>query len=68
MSCQILSFPQELRPTLPTIVGNVGYLTLRARLEQIDALLRTGGVERHFVEFSLELWLANSARTPSATE
>jgi hypothetical protein len=68
MSCQIIPFPQELRPSLPTIVGNVDSLTLRERLEQIDALLRTGGVERHFVELSLELWQANSERTPSAIE
>jgi hypothetical protein len=68
MSCQFLPFPQELRPSLPTIVGNVDYLTLRARLEQIDALLRPSGVERNFVELSLELWQANSERTPSATE
>jgi hypothetical protein len=46
MSCQIIPFPQEFRPQLPTIVGNVDYLTLRQRLEQIDALLRTSGVEQ----------------------
>ncbi len=34
----------------------------------MDALLRTGGVERNFVEHSLELWLANSERTLSAIE
>ena len=43
MVCQIIPFPQELRPRLPTIVGNVDYLTLRQRLEQIDALLRQSG-------------------------
>ena len=48
MPCQIIPFPQELRPQLPTIVGNVDYLTLRQRLEQIDALLRESGVERDF--------------------
>jgi len=41
----MIPFPQELRPQLPTIVGNVDYLTLRQRLEQIDALLRDSGVE-----------------------
>jgi hypothetical protein len=45
MACQIIPFPQELRPQLPTIVGNVDYLTLRQRLEQIDTLLRDSGVE-----------------------
>ena len=43
MPCQIIPFPQELRPRLPTIVGNVDYLTLRQRLEQIDVLLRESG-------------------------
>ena len=52
MPCQIIPFPQELRPPLPTIVGNVDYLTLRQRLEQIDVLLREGGVEREFVKRS----------------
>jgi hypothetical protein len=56
MPTAIIPFPQELRPQLPTIVGNVDYLTLRQRLEQIDALLREGGVERDFVERSLEQW------------
>jgi len=56
MPTAIIPFPQELRPQLPTIVGNVDYLTLRQRLEQIDALLREGGVEEAFVERSLEQW------------
>jgi hypothetical protein len=60
MVCQIIPFPAELRPRLPTIVGNVDYLTLRRRLEQIDALLRTGGVERDFVQRALARWRAVS--------
>jgi len=65
MACQILPFPQELRPHLPTIVGNVDYLTLRLRLEQIDALLRQGGVERDFLQRSLATWkpATNAAAT-----
>ena len=68
MSCQIIPFPQELRPTLPTIVGNVDYLTLRQRLEQIDVLLRQGGVERAFVERSLEQWTAEASRPATALQ
>ena len=45
MSGLIIPFPTELRPRLPTIVGNVDYLTLRLRLEQIDELLQITGVE-----------------------
>ena len=64
----LIPFPEELRPKLPTIVGNVDYQTLRLRLEQIDALLRDSGLERGFVERSLELWSADLDRVPSAQE
>jgi hypothetical protein len=53
---------------LPTIVGNVDYQTLRQRLDQIDALLREGGVERVFVEQSLEKWVGAADREPTAGE
>ncbi len=68
MPAQIIPFPQELRPQLPTIVGNVDYLTLRQRLEQIDALLRDSGVERQFVQRALERWNAAAARAVTALE
>lgn len=68
MVCQIIPFPEELRPRLPTIVGNVDYLTLRLRLEQIDALLRTSGVERDFVQCALVRWKRASAKEPSALQ
>jgi hypothetical protein len=68
MSCSIIPFPQELRPTLPTIVGNVDYLTLRQRLEQIEALLRDSGMEREFVQRALERWSGAGARTVTALE
>jgi hypothetical protein len=68
MPAPILPFPQELRPQLPTIVGNVDYLSLRRQLEQIDALLREGGVERDFVERALANWKVASSREPSALE
>ena len=65
---QILPFPEELRPRLPTIVGNVDYRTLRERLEQIDALLRSSGVERDFIGRSVALWLKDSKDAPTAAE
>lgn len=68
MPCQIIPFPQELRPQLPTIVGNVDYLTLRQRLEQIDALLRTSGMEQDFVQRALEGWKAAASREVTAVE
>ena len=68
MVCPIIPFPQELRPRLPTIVGNVDYLTLRQRLEQIDVLLCTGGVERDFVQRALARWNGAGANEPTAHE
>jgi hypothetical protein len=65
--CPIIPFPQELRPPLPTIVGNVDYARLRQRLEQIDALLRDSGVEEDFVQRSLDRW-SQGTRTPTARE
>ena len=68
MPRHIIPFPQELRPRLPTIVGNVDYLTLRHRLEQIDALLRQGGVERDFVQRALAGWKRAARSEPTARE
>lgn len=68
MPCQILPFPEELRPRLPTIVGNVDYHTLRQRLHQIDALLLQSGVERDFIQRSLDRWAKPGGREPSSVE
>lgn len=68
MPCSLIPFPQELRPQLPTIVGSVDYQTLRRRLEQIDLLLRESGVERAFVERSLQRWSLTAKRQPTAVE
>jgi hypothetical protein len=68
MICQIIPFPEELRPRLPTIVGNVDYLTLRQRLEQIDTLLRHSGVERDFVQRALARWKRAGSGEPTALE
>ena len=53
----IIPFPTELRPALPTIVGNVDYLQFRQRLEQIDQILLRSGVEHAFVLQALQAWL-----------
>jgi hypothetical protein len=68
MSSLIIPFPTELRPRLPTIVGNVDYLTLCQRLEQIDSLLQAGGLEADFVEQALQDWLAHASGRPSARQ
>jgi hypothetical protein len=68
MSSLIIPFPTELRPILPTIVGNVDYLTLRRRLEQIESLLQTSGLEADFVEKALGGWLKRASRPPTAQQ
>jgi len=68
MSSPIIPFPTELRPRLPTILGNVDYLTFRDRLEQIDRLLESSGVERDFVERALKGWLEKARRSVSARQ
>ena len=67
MSARLIPFPTELRPRLPTIVGNVDYLTLRLRLQQIDDLLRTSGVEKDFMERALGKWF-NKDSPPTAQQ
>jgi hypothetical protein len=68
MSSLIIPFPTELRPILPTIVGNVDYLTMRRRLEQIESLLRASDLEANFVEQALQGWLASACRPPTAQQ
>ena len=68
MPATIIPFPEELRPTLPTIVGNVDYLMMRQRLEQIDTLLRTSGTEKDFVQRALGGWLSRAKGQPSARQ
>src|SRR5437667_4715080 len=58
MSATIIPFPQELKPTLPTIEGNVDYRQLREELHCIDQLLIQSKLEQRFVEISLEQWMA----------
>src|ERR1700682_433215 len=62
MRCEppaITFIPCEMhfRPVLPTIEGNVDYLTLRGQLTTMDELLRTSGVENEFVTRSLKHWV-----------
>ena len=48
---------EHFRPVLPTIEGNVDYLSLRGQLTTMDELLRTSGVENEFVTRSLKHWV-----------
>ena len=64
----MIPFPTDLRPILPTIVGNVDYLTLRRRLEQIESLLRASGLEARFVEQALRGWCKPGSRHSTARQ
>jgi hypothetical protein len=70
MSSLIIPFPTDLRPRLPTIVGNVDYLTLCQRLQQIESLLQASGLEADFVEQALQDWLKPkpASRLPTARQ
>lgn len=68
MSGLIIPFPTELRPRLPTILGNVDYLSFRADLEQIERLLLSSGMEGDFVDLALKEWLGGSSRKVSARQ
>jgi hypothetical protein len=48
---------------LPTIAGNVDYLTLRGQLTTIDELLETSGIEKDFVKRSLDHWVRTLHRS-----
>jgi len=66
---RIIPFQPELRPALPTVLGNVDYLRFETELKRIDEILRLSGVEELFVERGLEHWLAQSdERVPSAKQ
>jgi hypothetical protein len=51
-------FQDELRPCVPTVLGNLEYRRFRSQPESIDHLLRDLGVERRFVETALSKELA----------
>jgi hypothetical protein len=68
MASLIIPFPTDLRPRLPTIVGNVDYLTLSQRLTQIESLLQASGLEADFVEQALQGWLESASRPPTAQQ
>ena len=65
---QITFIPCEehFRPVLPTIEGNVDYLSLRGQLTTMDELLRTSGVENEFVMRSLNHWIKTLSQSEVA--
>jgi hypothetical protein len=57
----IILIQPELRPSLPTIEGNVDYQTFQAQLQRIDQLLGASGLETQFVDQCVQRWQAAAA-------
>ena len=64
MAATIIPFQQSLRPSLPTVEGNVDYRKFRDELLRIDQIL-LAGPEQKFVAAATQQWLA---RSPSSQE
>lgn len=70
MAATLIPFQQALRPSLPTVEGNVDYRKFRDELSRIDQLLLCGP-EQKFVTAATEQWLAqsqSSQQEPSASQ
>jgi IS5 family transposase len=51
---EIIPYQEELRPALPTVIGNVDYQEFRATLLRIEEILERSRVERKFIEERLD--------------
>ena len=65
-----LPFQSELRPALPTVIGNVDYQKFEKELKRMDEVLILSGVEKQFVESCVANWLesAEEGQEPSARD
>src|SRR2546427_363006 len=59
MAAPIIPFQPSLRPSLPTVEGNVDYRKFRDELLRIDLILICGP-EQQFVAAATEQWTAQS--------
>src|SRR5712671_4398681 len=59
MAATIIPFQPSLRPSLPTVEGNVDYRKFRDELLRIDHILICGP-EQQFVAAATEQWIAQS--------
>jgi hypothetical protein len=59
MAATIIPFQPSLRPSLPTVEGNVDYRKFRDELSRLDQMLLCGA-EQKFVTAATEQWLAQS--------
>ena len=56
----IIPFQQPLRPVVPTVTGNVDYQKLQAQLTSIDDILIRSGLERAFIQKSVDYYEESS--------
>src|SRR5256886_2119956 len=59
MAATLIPFQQSLRPSLPTVEGNVDYRKFRDHALPTDQIL-TSGPEQQFVAAATEQWIAQS--------
>jgi len=64
MAAPLIPFQQSLRPSLPTVEGNVDYRKFRDELLRIDQIL-ISGAEHKFVAAATQQWVVQS---PSSQE
>jgi hypothetical protein len=64
----ILPFQEALRPVLPLVFGCKDYQDEKLLLERVDLILIASGLERRFLELSMERWEQNVARIIAAGE
>jgi hypothetical protein len=66
MAATIIPFQQPLRPSLPTVEGNVDYRKFRDELARIDEILLSGP-EQQFVTAATQQWLEESKSSQEET-
>ena len=65
---KIIAIQESLRPALQPVFGCKDYEDEKRLLERVDGILRRSGVERMFLELSLEQFDANAAKLKAAGE
>jgi len=63
---KIVAFQQSLRPAMPPVLGCKDYQQEKQVLERVDAILKRSGLERVFLEQSLEQFEAEAAKLKAA--
>src|SRR5437867_711717 len=63
MAAPIIPFQPSLRPSLPTVEGNVDYRKFRDELLRLDQIL-ISGAEQKFVAAATQQWIAQSPSAP----